>query len=97
VSWLWAVKLTPKLPPGATPHTPEQLAVTRLIVASAVCEGAALFAIVGFLVTGAPVMLGPWALSFGSLVAHFPGDRHWARLVGTPAAAAPRPNRMIRG
>jgi hypothetical protein len=98
ISWLWAVRMTPRVPPGATPHTPEQLAVTRLIAASAVCEGAALFAIVAFLVTREAATLVPWAVSFGSLLAHFPGERHWARLVAAPpAAAAPRPNRMIRG
>jgi hypothetical protein len=98
VSWLWAVRMRPALPPGTTPHTPEQLALTRLIVATALCEGAALFAIVGFLVTGADArMVGPLAVSLASILAHYPGDRHWARLTGGPAAGAPRRNPMIRG
>lgn len=97
LSWLWAVRMRPAVPKGAAPPAPEALALTRLIVASALCEGAALFAIVAFLTTQDPVMLLPLALSFAALVAHFPGARHWARLVGGPAASAPPPNRMIRG
>jgi hypothetical protein len=100
LSWLWAVRMKPKLPPGASPHAPEALALTRLIVACALCEGAALFAIVGFLVTQDPVLLAPFALALVALLAHFPGDRHWARLAGAPAGPPARgaaPNRMIRG
>ncbi len=98
ISWLWAIRMRPKLPKGATPHAPEQLAVTRLIAASALCEGPALFSIVGFLVTGEGVLLLPFALSFVSLLAHFPDARHWERLTRAPAAeGAPRSNPLIRG
>jgi hypothetical protein len=97
LSWLWAVRMRPAVRAGAAPPAPEAFALTRLIVASALCEGAALFALVAFLVTQDAVMLLPLAVSFVGLVAHFPGARHWARLVGEPAASAPRPNRMIRG
>ncbi len=95
VSWLWAVRMTPRLPRGATPPSPEQLAVTRLIAASALCEGGALFAIVGFLVTREGLLLLPFALSVVALVAHVPDARHWARLTRAPAAA-PRSNPLIR-
>ncbi len=95
LSWLWAVRMRPAVPTGAAPPAPEAFALTRLIVASALCEGAALFAIVAFLTTQDAVMLLPLALSFVALVAHFPGARHWARLVGSPAPA-PRRNPMIR-
>jgi hypothetical protein len=100
LSWLWAVRMKPKLPPGAAPQAPEALALTRLVVACALCEGAALFAVVAFLVTQDRLLLAPFALALAALLAHFPGDRHWARLAGAPAASsAPgaRPNRMIRG
>ena len=58
----------------------------RLIVACALCEGGALAALVVFLQTGSPFALAPYALSWLALAAHFPGDRHWARLIGPPAA-----------
>lgn len=94
LSWLWAVRM--RSPPGA-PATPEALAVTRLIVASALCEGSALFGIVAHLVTRDDRMFLPFALSFVALLAHFPGDRHWARLCGASAARGPGRNPMIRG
>ncbi len=88
--------MRPAVPTGAAPPAPEALALTRLVVASALCEGAALFALVAFLVTQDAVMLAPFGASLVALLAHFPGDRHWARLVGSPAAG-PRRNPMIRG
>jgi hypothetical protein len=94
-SWLWAVRMRVPAPPGGPAPSPDAAALTRLIVASALCEGAALFALVAFLVTRDAVMLAPFGVSLVALLAHFPGDRHWARLVGSPAAA-PRRNPMIR-
>lgn len=105
LSWLWAVRMrlarpaqggVPRrgaaagLPPG-----PEADAVSRLVVACALCEGGALAAVVVFLLTGNPLALAPYALSWLALAAHFPGDRHWAQLTGVPAGAARNP--MIRG
>ncbi len=76
-------------PPG-----PEAAAIARLVVAGALCEFGALAAVVVFLLTGEVVALASYALSWVALAAHFPSDRHWARLVGAPAGA-PR-NPMIR-
>ncbi len=45
--------------------------------------------------TADAVALAPFAVSYVALLAHFPGDRHWAQLVGTPQGA--RSSRMIRG
>jgi hypothetical protein len=64
-------------------------------VASALCEGGGLLAIVVFLVTRDAVALGPFALSWLALAAHFPGDRHWARLTGVPTG--PKRDPMVRG
>jgi len=95
-SWFWAVRIRPA--PGTTALAPEALALSRLVVASALCEGAALFAIVVLLVTREAMAMLPFAVSFVALVAHFPGDRHWARLCGgTTGPAAVARNRMIRG
>jgi hypothetical protein len=96
LSWLWAIRMKPPAPPGGVPPGPDATALTRLIVASAICEGSALFAIVVFLVTRDALALLSFAVSFVALVAHFPGGRHWARLAGA-AAPGSWPNRMIRG
>jgi hypothetical protein len=96
MSWLWAVRLPPSsttLPAAA----PDALALTRLVLASALCEGSALFALVAYLVTQDVRTLVPFALSLGSLLAHFPGDRHWARLSGAPAPRGPGRHPMMRG
>ena len=106
LSWLWAVRM--RMPaargdaprrarPAPYPPGPEAEAVTRLIVASALCEGGALLAIVALMATAEPVALAPFAVSYLALLAHFPGDRHWARLVGTPPGTGAGSNRMIRG
>jgi hypothetical protein len=101
LSWLWAVRMTGRaqsgvaLRSGAIPPGPEADAVTRLVVACALCEGGALAAVVVFLLTGNALALAPYALSWLALAAHFPGDRHWAQLTGLPAGAAR--NAMIRG
>ncbi|WP_242343530.1 hypothetical protein [Anaeromyxobacter terrae] len=102
LSWLWAVRMAPPAQGGvalrgggAIPPGPEADAVTRLIVACALCESGALAAVVAFLLTGNALALAPYALSWLALAAHFPGDRHWAQLTGLTAGAAR--NRMIRG
>jgi hypothetical protein len=107
LSWLWAVRMRVAPPAqngvsrrGAAagyPPGPEADAVTRLIVACALCEGGALAAIIVFMQTGQALALAPFALSWLALAAHFPGDRHWAQLTGVPAGAARNPNPMIRG
>ncbi|GAO01749.1 hypothetical protein [Anaeromyxobacter sp. PSR-1] len=91
VSWLWAVRMRPAAPSAGPALTRERLALTRLIVATAMCEGAALFAVVVFMVTRDPRALPLWAIAFAALLSHFPGDRHWARLcrAGGDAAKAP--------
>jgi hypothetical protein len=104
LSWLWAVRMriarrpqdaiTHRGPAGLPPG-PEADAISRLIVACALCEGGALAATIVFMLTGNAVALAPYALSWLALAAHFPGDRHWAQLTGLPAGAAR--NAMIRG
>lgn len=95
LSWLWAVRLRPVARPGAASPAPDQVALTRLIVGTSLCEGAALFALVGSLATQDLLLWLPFALSFGALVAQRPGDRHWARLGGTLARGAGR-SPMVR-
>jgi hypothetical protein len=96
LSWLWAVRMRITRPaPGSArprraqppfPPGPEADAVARLIVACALCEGGALAALIVFMQTGSQFALATYAFSWLALAAHFPGDRHWARLVGASTA-----------
>lgn len=96
LSWRWAVRMRVARGAAALAPGPEADAVSRLIVACALCEGGALAAIIVFMRTGKALALLPYGLSWLALAAHFPGDRHWARLTGVPAGAA-RTNPMVRG
>lgn len=107
LSWIWAVRmrieqtaqgteLQRRRVAAGSPTGPDAVALTRLIVSCALCEGGALCACVVFLVTGQPLALLPYALSWIALAAHFPGDRHWKELSGGAAADAPR-SPMSRG
>lgn len=99
-----------RLKPGGAVVTADQLALTRTVIAGALCEGPALFALVGLMMTRDASMFLPYALSLGALLFHFPSARRWERLGagataggpggpgsgGTTAGAGP-PNRMVRG
>ncbi len=102
LSWLWAVRMSVPAQRGvaargrgAIPPGPAADAISRLVVACALCEGGALAAVVVFLLTGNALALATYALSWLALAAHFPGDRHWAQLTGLPAGTARNP--MVRG
>ncbi len=101
LSWLWAVRKVRAGPsgvrarPGAIPAGPEADAVARVVVAGGLCEGGGLAAVVVFLLTGQPMALAPFAVSWLALAAHFPSDRRWAALTGVSIGAARNP--MIRG
>jgi hypothetical protein len=103
-SWLWAVRMRPqsslKVRVGAAVQQfpgPEGFALTRLILACALCEGSALFALIVFMLTHSWLALLPFAVSYAALLAHFPGAGRWARLTeGIEEPGAGR-NPMIRG
>ena len=62
----------------------DPLALSRNIKACALCEGAGLFSIVVFLLTGSPVALAVLLLPLGGLVACYPSEARWAALGGRP-------------
>ncbi|ABC80326.1 hypothetical protein [Anaeromyxobacter dehalogenans] len=98
LSWLWAVRARLAGKAGGEAISVEEQARTRLIIAAALCEGAALFAVVVFMVTRDARALPLFAIAFGALLAHYPGDRHWARLCrGSGAGSSAPPNRLMRG
>ena len=97
-----------RIRPAGAVATPDQLALTRTVIASALCEGPALFALVGLMITRDASLFLPYALSLGALLAHVPGAGRWQRLgAGAAGEAGPRPggpgtgagppNRMVRG
>ncbi len=93
-----------RIRPGGAVVAPDQLALSRSVVAEALCEGPALFAMVGFMVTRDASLLLPYAVSLAALLAHFPGAARWERLravgqggaPGGPGGAGDRPARMVR-
>jgi hypothetical protein len=91
-----------RMRPGGAVVTPDQLAMSRSVVAGALCEGPALFAVLGVMLTRDASLLLPYALSLVALLAHFPGAARWERLrsgggPGGPGAAGGRPPaRMVR-
>ncbi|HEY6106344.1 MAG TPA: hypothetical protein VIV59_10205 [Anaeromyxobacteraceae bacterium] len=97
-----------RMRPAGAVVTPDQLALTRTVIAGALCEGPALFALVGLMVARDASMFLPYALSLGALLAHFPGEARWERLgadacrPGAPAgpgaaASGGSPNPLVRG
>lgn len=80
---------------GATGARPEALAITRTIVAMAPNEAAALVAIVVWMLTGAALVLVPFALSLAAMAGAFPSEVRWAALCATPREGQP-PRRMVR-
>ncbi|ACG71823.1 conserved hypothetical protein [Anaeromyxobacter sp. K] len=96
LSWLWAVRARLVGKAGGEAINVEEQARTRLIIAAALCEGAALFAVVVFMVTRDLRALALFAIAFAGLISHFPSDRHWARLSREPGAASTRSNPLMR-
>ncbi len=74
------VALSRLLPPRIHPRQPGQpdaVAFTRLLVAWAILEGAALFPLVAELVTGSPALYGLWALVVAAQASLFPSAERW--------------------
>jgi len=74
-SRLWPARI--KQAAGATP---EQMALTRHIVGCALCEGAALFAVVAILLTRSPYAIAIAAICFYALLTLYPSLERWNRL-----------------
>ncbi len=103
-----SVWLPRRIRPGGAVVTPDQLALTRTVIAGSLCEGPALFALVGLMIARDVSLLLPYALSLAALLGHFPGAARWERLGagaagggapppdGSPPGGGP-PSRMVRG
>lgn len=83
---LAAARLLVPILPVHRDVAPGRVALTRSIVAGAICEAPAVFALVDHLVTGEAIALALFAVPFAGLLATFPSAARWERL-GRGAAA----------
>jgi hypothetical protein len=81
VAMLVASRILPRLVSPPAP-APGQLALARHVMSCALCEAGALFCIVVWTVTGAAMVLAPFVLALGGLLACFPSEARWAALGG---------------
>jgi hypothetical protein len=72
----------------------DPVAFTRLVVAWAILEGAALFPLVAQLVTGDPFQFLLTGVALSALVALFPSEARWATHAVQPVDGPP--NRLVR-
>jgi len=78
---------------GASRNT---MALARLLVAWGILEGAALFPLVAYLVTGSPLL---FLVALAVLAAHlslFPTEERWASLAAQPLPSRGGKGRMVR-
>jgi F0F1-type ATP synthase membrane subunit c/vacuolar-type H+-ATPase subunit K len=86
--------LAPRVGSAAT-SDPEALAFTRLLLGWALCEAAALFPLVAYLITGDGRLLGVFAVDLLALVLLFPSAGRIESLMRS-LGGAPTAGRMVR-
>jgi F0F1-type ATP synthase membrane subunit c/vacuolar-type H+-ATPase subunit K len=84
--------LPPRIPARQAGGRPAALALLRMVIGWALCEGPALFALVAHLLTHDARLLGIFAVDLLALVTLYPGPAAWERL----SAERPPPGRMVR-
>jgi hypothetical protein len=84
--------LSRALPPRLGPFRAglEATVLVRLLVAWALCEAAALFPLVAWIITGDPRLIGVFAVDLLALVLLFPSDHRWMALAPPPEAVPRR-------
>ena len=84
--------LSRTLPPRLGPLRAgrEATAFTRLVVAWALCESAALFPLVTWIVSGDPRLIGVFVVDLLALVLLYPSDHRWESLRPGLEPATPR-------
>ena len=83
------------LPPRLGPFRAgaEATAFTRLLLGWALCEAAALFPLVAWIVSGDARLIGVFGVDVLALVLLFPSDQRWARLRPAHVPSAARRSR----
>jgi hypothetical protein len=85
-----AVRLPPRLGPFRA--GPAATAFARLVVGWSLCEAAAFFPLIAWIVSGDARLVGESALDLCALGLLFPSDRRWASLL--PPSEGPRRGRL---
>jgi hypothetical protein len=80
-----ASRLVPRFMKRREGVTPDQHALTRTIVAAALCDGAGLFCVVVWMVTGTQWIYAALGLALLGLAACYPGEGRWEALGGSPS------------
>jgi len=91
-------RVVPRLMRPAPGVSPEQFALTRNVVALALCEGASLIGLVAWMLTGGEWAVVAAAMGVAGLIACFPGDARWRSLLPAEGGGGGRggPQRMVR-
>jgi len=95
---LTASRIVPRLLKPAPGIPPESFALTRNVVAMALCEGAALFALVVWMLTGREWAVVAAAMGFAGVISCYPGDARWRSLLPADPSRGGTggPSRMVR-
>jgi hypothetical protein len=81
---------------GTASTSRDAVTFTRLLVAWALCEAAALLPLVAFIITGDARLLGVFAVDLVALVLLYPSDPCWESLAPEAARARAEPPRRVR-
>ncbi len=77
--------------------TPGSVAMTRTIIAAALCEGGGLFGCIARILTGSVWALVAVAIALAGLLLALPTEARWRELGGQSRGdTSSRPNRMVR-
>lgn len=91
-------RLVPRLLRPAPGASPDQVALTRNVVALSLCEAAALLGLVAWMLTGGEWSVVAAAMGIAGVISCFPGDARWRSLLpADPGRGGPGgPPRMVR-
>ncbi|MBI5069207.1 MAG: hypothetical protein HZB56_13305 [Deltaproteobacteria bacterium] len=84
--------LPPRIPARQAGGRPAALALVRMVIGWALCEGPALFTLVAHLLTHDARLLGIYAVDMVALLALYPTEAAWERL----SADRPPPGGVVR-
>jgi hypothetical protein len=98
VAGVLASRLVPPRLRRPADRDPDAFAMSRNVVAAALCEGAALFGLVAWMLTGSAWGAVGAAIALAGLISCFPGEARWRWLTADAQArpGAGGPSRMIR-
>ena len=81
--------LPPRMPAHQAGGRPAALALVRMVIGWALCDGAALFAMAAHLLTNDARLLGVFAVDLLAHLTLYPGEDAWARLSAETGRGGP--------